>query len=364
MSRAAGPRRALLWGALLLASAAEAGRLPTWSDRTFDPLVARRTNWCPQMGRVLNNTVRMRDALRGARLAISVPNPVGYAPTGFINYDQDGALLTGQDAGFLIEILDELAKRAGFTWRDSFSYFDDPSKYNRTWTDLVLWQTNSYDLSGEWWMPTVARREMGVSFLNGFFDSSLILVQESQGRQSTRFIQSLKTVFGPLTRAVWLSSIGCAFIVGIAYWMIESGETGSDLVREVGMHNAALSIVGALLLLVRGGGPKPHTFPGFFLVCGWSLFCLVVITSYSANLVAFLIAPQPMQYPMRDIEDGVARGVPLCVWSSAAMGPILRARYPKMRVVDATQGTLLPMVQEGKCQGAVLNKVRVPVSRS
>ena len=50
--------------------------------------------------------------------------------------------------GFMVEILDEVAKRAGFTWRDSYSLFRDPEKLGKTWTDLVQWQVKSYDMSG------------------------------------------------------------------------------------------------------------------------------------------------------------------------------------------------------------------------
>jgi len=28
-----------------------------------------------------------------------------------------------------------------------------------------MWQVRTYDMSGEWWMPTVGRRVLGISFL-------------------------------------------------------------------------------------------------------------------------------------------------------------------------------------------------------
>jgi hypothetical protein len=51
----------------------------------------------------------------------------------------------------MIEVLDEVARRAGFTWRESYSIFYDPEKYGKSWTDLLKWQVRSYDMSGEWW---------------------------------------------------------------------------------------------------------------------------------------------------------------------------------------------------------------------
>ena len=43
-------------------------------------------------------------------------------------------------------------------------------------------QIEAYDLSGEWWVPTVGRRVQGISFLEGFFDSSMILLAQAAGR--------------------------------------------------------------------------------------------------------------------------------------------------------------------------------------
>jgi hypothetical protein len=80
--------------------------------------------------------------------------------------------------GFMIEVLDEVARRAGFTWRNSYTFFEAPETYGKSWTDLLLWQISSYDLSGEWWVPTLRRRALGVSFLEGFYDSSIALVTQ------------------------------------------------------------------------------------------------------------------------------------------------------------------------------------------
>ena len=80
----------------------------------------------------------MKDVLRGAKLTVSMPNPLTYSPAGFVNVDSEGSIPQGQEAGFLAEILDELASRAGFTWRESYATFDDPDSFGKTWTDLAV----------------------------------------------------------------------------------------------------------------------------------------------------------------------------------------------------------------------------------
>jgi hypothetical protein len=121
----------------LLAPLARAQK-PTWNDATFDTSIDRRNDWCEIMGKVYNGTVALRDALRGKKLSISMPNPATYSPAGFVNVDAEGSILQGKEGGFIVEILDELARRAGCTWRESYATFDEPEKFDKSWTDLLV----------------------------------------------------------------------------------------------------------------------------------------------------------------------------------------------------------------------------------
>ena len=288
------------------------------------------------MRAVSNQTLQLRDVMRGVQLSVSLPNPATYSPAGFVNIDESGAIKTGQEAGFMVEILDEVAARAGFTWRQSFAFFQDPDDFGKSWTDLVTWQISTYDMSGiekseqqinfarhvynthtqmqtakaqqggargccdcsnsacrrhmianapgEWWVPTVGRRALGVSFLEGFFDSSMILLSQAQGKKEPTFGELFVSWAGPLDFGVWMMILAFAVCVGLAYSFIEEGTEGSDVDRDDPHHNRAASIFSALLLFTGGGGPAPRTFPGLFLLFGWSLFVLVLVNSYAANL--------------------------------------------------------------------------------
>ena len=121
----------------LLAPLARAQK-PTWNDVTFDESIDRRNDWCKIMSNVYNGTLDLRDVLRGAKLSISMPNPATYSPKGFVNADAEGSILTGKEGGLVPELLDELANRAGFTWRESYAVFDEPEKFDKTWTELVV----------------------------------------------------------------------------------------------------------------------------------------------------------------------------------------------------------------------------------
>ena len=183
-------------------------------------------------------------------------------------------------------------------------------------------------MSGEWWVPTVDRRSMGVNFLNGWYDASLILVQKSAGKKAPTFSEKLVSWAGPLSPVVWVMCIIAAICVGLAYWVIENQVDGSDMDREVSHENAIAACFCHLLLFTGGGGPAPRTFPGLLLLFGWSLFILVVVNGYAANLVAFLVKSEPPLFPMQDISDGNARGLPICVWTTSAAGPVMKGMFP------------------------------------
>jgi hypothetical protein len=138
-SRMAGPRAvALLCLCLTLLAPLARAQKPTWNDVTFDTSLDRRNDWCESMRKVYNGTLAIRDALRGKKLSISMPNPATYTPAGFVNADAEGSIPEGTEGGFVVEILDELARRAGFTWRESYAIFDEPENFNKTWTDLAV----------------------------------------------------------------------------------------------------------------------------------------------------------------------------------------------------------------------------------
>jgi hypothetical protein len=121
----------------------------------------------------------------------------------------------------------------------------------------------------------------------------------------------------PLEPAMWGMCVVAALVVSMAYWYLENKEDGSDLDRDSSMHNGIASFFVSMLLLTGGGSPAPRTFAGHFLLVGWSLFVLIVISSYSANLVAFLVERGQPAFPMMGespVRDGLAKGLSFCVW--------------------------------------------------
>ncbi|KAL3929982.1 MAG: hypothetical protein SGBAC_011966 [Bacillariaceae sp.] len=117
--------------------------------------------------------MKLEDVLRGLKLNVVVGAYAG----SYFNYNNETGIQPY--GGIVAEIMDELAERAGFTWRDSFGIYDVPSGgVNETWTDLLVWSIDSYDLTIDWWAKSLARMNLGVAFLRDWYDSSIILISK------------------------------------------------------------------------------------------------------------------------------------------------------------------------------------------
>ena len=70
-------------------------------------------------------------------------------------------------------------------------------------------------------VPTVGRRVLGVSFLEGFFDSSMVVLAQAAGKEEPSFGEKFFSWSGPLDGGVWAMVLMFAVVVGAAYAFIE-----------------------------------------------------------------------------------------------------------------------------------------------
>lgn len=103
---------------------------------------------------VRNKSQPLQEALLGRNLSIASQYGPGFD---FFEYDPNAPLSETNPSGMIANVLDELAKRAGFSWRNSFV------AYNTTTADLLVgtgpgkWDrmlketTSFFDLSVDKW---------------------------------------------------------------------------------------------------------------------------------------------------------------------------------------------------------------------
>jgi hypothetical protein len=151
---------------------------PSIFVKNFDSSRSFRSDVCQRQRDVWNGMRSLPDALIGLNLSVALPD--------FQNdFSQDALfrLVNGtihpEDPRLLVKIMDEVAKRSGFTWRNRFGIFRplDPNiDGNRTWADILLWSIDVYDISAETWGRSIERIGKGVSFPLGWYDSSIVFV--------------------------------------------------------------------------------------------------------------------------------------------------------------------------------------------
>lgn len=99
------------------------------------------TDFC---GVVRNTSQELNDALRGRNLSIAVQFGPGFD---FFQYDPDQELSPSNPSGMIASVLDDLAARAGFSWRNSFvSYTTNTTNTlfgtgRGKWDNMLNWTT-------------------------------------------------------------------------------------------------------------------------------------------------------------------------------------------------------------------------------
>ena len=116
--------------------------------------------------------------------------------------------------------MDELGRRAGFTWRESFGVTYGPAP-NTTFTDLLIWSIDNYDLSVNWWDQTLERLERGATFLRPFLDGSLILIEKQAPPEVDEDSILLFNWLRPFTMEVWWLTIFTIITSGLTFQWIE-----------------------------------------------------------------------------------------------------------------------------------------------
>jgi hypothetical protein len=177
-----------------------------------------RTNVCERHRDVYGGEIELRDALSGLELSVFMPN---YADTSDrIMFQLIDGKIPESDPGLFVVILDELAKRAKFSWRNNFGTAKGTN--GTTWTDLLKWSTDTYDISADYWARTDERRLLGISFLEGFYDNSMIIV--SKTKRNFRFFNFLN----PFKLTVWIVIGSTIIATGATYFIIVRLDENAD----------------------------------------------------------------------------------------------------------------------------------------
>ena len=127
---------------------------------TLTPLaptdINHRQDFCPEYDaamNVSNVTFNFANALSGKQLHVVLQYGDGFK---YFNYTPEGGI-DPDYPGIVPRLLDYVAERGNFTWRDSFGVYTTADKgENNTWDDMILWSAETYDLGvDKWWVFAV-----------------------------------------------------------------------------------------------------------------------------------------------------------------------------------------------------------------
>ena len=186
---------------------------------------SRRTQLCDLNTLLVAGEVELKYALTGLNLTVGI---IDHNLPEFMNFNEDGAL-DEENPGLFPNLLDELSRRAGFQWRNTFGQVMPPhheinAESGVSWTDILVDAVETYDFSFGEWVHNLHRRQLGVGFPAGWFDASTILVQSSRFQRPEFHVL---TFLKPFDNWVWGMIFVVIYFSAVIYWLLEKFVDGT-----------------------------------------------------------------------------------------------------------------------------------------
>lgn len=284
---------------------------PQFQADVWDSSVDFRQTVCDYHHEYDNGTAPLEKALKGFHIRSLLLCPDVYC------FMKDGAL-DPEYPGLYAVLLDEIAKRAEFHWRDSFATISEFEKGNKTFTELLSWQTSTYDVAVSWWIETTDRIREGINFPFGWYDSSILMIsKKTETNSSFEFL----SFANPFTGELWLM-IGITIVIsGLVYCLLEKIDDMSD--KRKLSKDPIESIVLAGIAFTTHLEYKPRTHPAYLFTFSISLWAMITSAAYTANLASFMVVKNTPGLQVTTLEDAVAYGYKICVFKDTGIDDTL-----------------------------------------
>eukprot|EP00978_Attheya_sp_CCMP212_P001917 scaffold3990_cov54-Attheya_sp.AAC.5 len=288
---------------------------PLYQTEQFNSSAFFRQNVCEFQKKYASGGILLENALQGFEL-----RPV-LRLNQYVEF-KDGAL--GEEyPGLVAVILDEIASRGNFTWRNSYATLTPPIA-GRTFEELLEWSTETYDISINWWDKSNNRLQRGITFPTGWYDASIIMVGK-KSLNDTSF--DPWSWLDPFSISVWIM-IGVTIIFsGIVYWLLENIDKKSDKrgLDESLIENIFLSGI----LFTTHFEFHPRTDAARIFTLSLSFWALLAAAAYTANLASFLVAKNAPSIQINSVDDAVKRNLMLCVYGGTQTDEAFTSSYPR-----------------------------------
>ncbi|XP_074657255.1 glutamate receptor 2-like [Tubulanus polymorphus] len=222
---------------------------------------------------------------------------------------EDGTPLVGNQRfeGYCVDLAELIAKEANFEYTiklvkdKKYGAFENDS-WNGMIGELIYKKTDLVIAP----LTITSQRERVVEFSKPFMNLGIsIMISKPENQKPGVF-----SFFDPLSSKVWalvtVAGLLVSFILFVISrispyeWDIEKDVYGVYASNEFGIANSMWFALGTFMQ--QGGDTSPRSFSGRIVTSVWSLFTLILISSYTANLAAFLTIER-MYTPINSVED-------------------------------------------------------------
>jgi hypothetical protein len=309
----------------------------------FNTSISFRHDFCDRYIAVAEGRIALEDSIQGLSLTTTVK--LGE----YLRLDEDTGAIPSGYPGLMAVLMDEFCHRAGCTWRDTFAVTHRPPE-DKTWTDIVVWTIETYDVSLNWWMSSVERMARGVAFTQSWYDASIIMVTEKPGGSNTFQYWAWLT---PFDNNVWYMLVVTVAATASVYYLLEKINPKSDErgTQRDGPIEATFLVA---ISLTSHFGFEPRTTPARLLAFSVAFFALVVSASYTANLASFLVTENQPQFQYNSLEDVVRANVPMCVNRGSEGDTVVSLAFPLAKYVRLEgERAVIQGLRDGDCGVAV-----------
>ena len=248
-----------------------------------------------------------KELLRNKTLKVTVPT----ASEPYIMYKADYMNRTGNDRfeGYCVDLLDEIAEMFGFEYELVPIPFDDyGSKKNGEWRGMIGELLNRKADLGICDYTITSSRQTAVDFSLPFMNTGISIIYKKPELAPPDLFSFMK----PFSVEVWLY-VATAFLgVTLLLYILSrvspyewvSGHPCDDdpeeLENQFSLGNCMWFALGCIMQ--QGSDLAPRALSTRTLASVWAFFTLIIISSYTANLAAFLTVSR-MASPIENADD-------------------------------------------------------------
>ncbi|CAB9531626.1 expressed unknown protein [Seminavis robusta] len=318
---------------VLRSTAAFGGEKAFFTTELGTPNVTHRQYVCDRFEDFYFKRVQLRHALEGLQLHVGI----GDYPGAYFNYDPEKGI-DETEPGLFSEILDEMAKRGGFTWRNSFGIYKDPAEHNMNWNQTLYWTINVYDVVA------------GVVFLEEIVDASLVVATSNAVQKQSSSVITVSSFFNwlkPYDATVWMVTILTILLSGVVYQILEwyADERDNRSAWEWWLDNTYMSFINA----TQAYEYQPKTLASRLFGISMAIWALVMTATYTANLASLLV-DRRIQGP-QSMEEISVFGNKICTWVGTFSDEFVRDTYrTAVRVPKNSELELYEGLTNGDCE--------------